>query len=61
MCSIIVNSWIGVVAGNQLSFMIAPYKHNTTLLAGAEKRLLMSLMKEGGLRERDENASGFSK
>jgi hypothetical protein len=47
--------------------MIAPYKHNTTSLAGAEngaeKHLLMSLMKEGGVggvRERDENASGSS-
>jgi hypothetical protein len=29
--------------------MIAPYKHNTSSLAGAEKHLLsMSLMKEGG-------------
>jgi hypothetical protein len=45
--------------------MIAPpYKHNTTSLAGAEKHLLMSRMKEGGVggvRERDENVSGFSK
>jgi hypothetical protein len=40
--------------------MIAPYKHNTTSFAGAEKHLLMSLMKEGGVRERDENASGSS-
>jgi hypothetical protein len=34
--------------------MIAPYKHNTSSLAGAEKHLLsMSLMKEGvgGVRE----------
>jgi hypothetical protein len=43
--------------------MIAPEKYITTSLADAEKHLLMSLMKDGGVgrvRERDENASGSS-